>query len=220
MYIDFHTHSLRNIDNKDVLEIISVHPNQQKYKQYFTLGYHPWWTQDLLTQEELLILENTYSNDIHCLALGEFGLDKLQGPAIDRQMEIVKQQLSLAERLQAPVIIHCVRQYDALTKLKLQYNIPAWVIHGYYRNKELAMQLIDKGFYLSFCCHQNAPSSFLEAVKVIPIDKMFLETDSYPTVNIIEVYEFSAQIKNIGLENLKNQILQNIKMVFSKCHIG
>lgn len=220
MFIDFHTHSLRNKGINDILEIVSLHGNEEKEKSYYTVGHHPWFAKASLTEKEITSLKDRYQKDKYCLAIGEFGLDKLKGPDLNVQIHIVKQQLELAQALQAPVIIHCVRQYDVLTKLKSQYDIPAWIIHGYYRHKALALQLIDKGFYLSCCCHEKAPRSFLEACMDMPVEKMFLETDSYPEVDIKNVYGFTASLKKMDVESLQKQILDNIKTIFTKWDIG
>ena len=220
MLIDFHTHKIRNKNQIGIEEIISIHPTKDTEKIFYTIGYHPWWTKEALSIDELNILKDSYLHDPKCMAIGEFGLDKLQGPPLENQLKIVEQQLILAQQLQAPVIIHCVRQYDYLTKLKQQYDIPAWIIHGYYRNKVLAQQLIRQGFYLSFCCHQNAPQNFLAACVEMPLDKMFLETDSYADVDIKSVYEYTASIKKIEIHELQDQILNNIKKVFYKWDIG
>lgn len=220
MFIDFHTHSLRNKSESDVLEILSIHAGEEKEKTYYTIGHHPWMTNAKLSDEELTVLKNRFLNDKFCLAIGEFGLDKLRGPSLEVQEDIVRQQLELAQNIQAPVIIHCVRQYDVLLKLKQEYEIPAWIIHGYYRNKVLAQQLIRQDFYLSFCCHQNAPQNFITACVEMPLDKMFLETDSYADVDIKKVYEYTASLKKIEIEELQDQILNNIKKVFYKWDIG
>lgn len=220
MFIDFHTHSLRNKGEDDVTEILSTHVGEEKEKNYYTIGYHPWMVNEKLSIEDLNVLKNQFLTDKLCLAIGEFGLDKLRGPSLDMQENIVRQQLELAQTIQAPVIIHCVRQYDVLLKLKQQFDIPAWIIHGYYRNKVLAQQLIRQGFYLSFCCHENAPQNFLAACVEMPLDKMFLETDSYADVDIKKVYEYTASIKKIEIQELQNQILNNIKKVFYKWDIG
>lgn len=221
MYLDFHTHRQRHPNEAEVIEILSQHPGKEKFSQYFTLGYHPWWTTEPLSLKQIDHLRENYLHQENCLAIGELGLDKLHPPSLAIQMHITQQQLALAEELQAPVIIHCVRQYDSLHHLKKNFpKIPAWIIHGYYRQKTLAHQLIQEGFYLSFCCHPNAPKSFQEAVVSLPLEKIFLETDSYPEINIKEVYNHTAYIKGLEVPVLQQQIMINLKNVFPKWQHG
>ena len=115
-FIDFHTHSRWNGD--DILEVVSIHGTQKKEVTFYTIGYHPWWTLKLLTGKELYLMADRYINDPFCLGLGEFGLDNIKGADIDLQEEIFIQQIQMANRLKSPVIIHCVRSFDRMLRLR------------------------------------------------------------------------------------------------------
>ena len=42
-----------DIAQNEIIEVISLHPDKIKDKKYYTIGYHPWWTLDKLSLDEL-----------------------------------------------------------------------------------------------------------------------------------------------------------------------
>ena len=206
--LDFHTHRMQHADDHEIIEIISLHLGQDRPHQFYTVGMHPWWTERIPenTQQEAL---EVLLSDPYCLAMGEMGLDKLKGPPLNRQIEILSSLLSIADRSNKPVIIHCVRAFDPLIQLKKQYpGIPNWCVHGYGRHLTLAKQLIDQGFYLSLM--PGMPSEKLtELLTHLPKDRIFLETDSMPDISITEVYQNASSLLAKEISHLCDQINQN-----------
>ena len=148
----------------------------------------------------------------NCLALGEIGLDKLKGVAFSEQEAILRSLLSVATEAQKPVILHCVKAFGEIIHFKKEFpSIPNWVIHGFNKNPELAKQLIDHGFYLSINPQKSAFSE--ELLKIIPMDRLFLETDNSPFF-IEDNYLRAAEILGIELEVLKLKIARNAQHIF------
>jgi TatD DNase family protein len=213
-FIDFHNHS--EWHGEKVIEVVSIHNNQDKKARFYTIGFHPWWTEKLLDESQLNFLKVKYISDQHCLGLGEFGLDNLKGAPLDLQEATAIQQIKLANELKAPVILHCVRAYDRLIRLKKDFGQTPWVVHGYMRNKILARQLLDAGMKLSVAPQLQMKDSFLEMMQYIPITHVFLETDSDFRLNITERYRIFASLKKMGIEPLKAQLYQNFKTFYQE----
>lgn len=206
-YIDFHTH--RWHQNMDVVEILSLHGAQSRDKQGFTIGFHPWWTNSLLSDDQLMLLKTFYEQESSCLALGECGLDKLKGSNLTLQEAIFIQQLELANQLHAPVVIHCVRAFDRILRLRKTYGLTPWVVHGFVRNKVLAKQVLDAGMFVSVAPHENMSMPFRETLEYLPMDRFFIETDSDTSSSIQERYVLMATLKRINVETLKLQMIEN-----------
>lgn len=208
-YLDFHTHQIRRKNSTNIVEIVSLHLGKHTKHNWFTIGKHPWWSNEILSTDEEQELTKILMSK-KCLAMGEMGLDKLKGVDINKQIEIFKSQLNLANKLQKPVIIHCVRSFDNLIKIKKQYpKIKNWCIHGFSRHKTLAEQLINQGFYISLMPVYKITEKYIELVRFLPLKKMFLETDSMPTIKIEDIYLQVAKIKNISVDELKKQLNSN-----------
>lgn len=217
LFIDFHTHRARQGQRADVLEIVSSHLGDGKTGELYTLGSHPWWTPGLLSDMQLKAIEDALLHDPHCIALGECGLDKFKGPAMKVQIAVLEQLLDIADRLERSVVIHCVRAYDPLLKTKKQFSrIPHWAIHGYARHDVLAKSLVEQGFYLSISPDRSAHPGLLAAVRSLPLDRLFLETDSAPAQDIINVYNFTAELRGMDITELKAGIAENCKTFFQK----
>lgn len=213
-YLDFHTHRLCRKNETNIIEIVSLHFSEKKEHNYFTVGKHPWLTTSVLSLEEekelikLLTLKK-------CLAIGEIGIDKLKGVPMELQIKIFKNLLKIAEKIKKPVIIHCVRAFDKLIKIKREYpKIQKWCVHGFSRHSQLAKQLIHEGFYLSLMPVPEVTQKYIDLVKSLPIEKFFLETDSMPNTKIENIYLQVAKIKNISTDQLKKQIMQNATLFF------
>ena len=72
--------------------------------------------------------------------------------------------------------------------------------------------LLAAGFYLSFGKAALEHVSLQKLIEGFPIDKMFLETDD-ADFEIAELYERIAIIKEISLDDLKNQMWENLESV-------
>ncbi|UII25968.1 TatD family hydrolase [Fulvivirga maritima] len=214
-YLDFHTHSMRHVEDDNVMEIVSIHLGKDKEKRFFTIGMHPWWTEQPIGHRQKQELSQWLQNE-HCLAMGEMGLDNLKGPEMSQQMDILRSQLEVAQELNKPVIIHCVRAYDQLIHIKKEFpNIEKWCVHGYGRHAILAQQLIDHGFYLSIMPTVK-PERYDSLFKELPHSKLFLETDSMPNVSIKDVYSQLSKITGMDESDLCRQMNSNAKEFFSR----
>ncbi len=213
-FIDFHTHSEWNGDG--VIEVVSVDGNKPKRVTLYTIGFHPWWVNGPLSESNLLLIRNRYLDDKNCLGIGECGLDNLKGASIEIQESAFIQQINVANELKAPVIIHCVRAFERVLTIKKQFGTTPWAIHGFVRNKVLAKQLLDEGFYISVAPYLNMPVSFIETLRYLPIDKLFIETDSDFKLDIRERYQILSHLKNISAIELKDQLLSNLIKFYSQ----
>jgi TatD DNase family protein len=175
---------------------------------FFSVGAHPWFSSYNVQIDRLAQLPN-------CLAIGESGLDRVKGLSFDEQLKSFEAQVQLAERIEKPLIIHCVKAFDEILRLKKKWkpNQP-WIIHGYQKNSNLAKQLIDAGCYLSIGVGVKN-ESVKEMVKAIPTERLFLETDD-SNVSIADVYDLIAKTLNISSGNLENIILRNFEIAFKK----
>lgn len=217
IFLDFHTHSIRRKDAKNVVEIVSIHFGKEREHDIFTVGKHPWWTNTVLTSDEKQELIQLLSSE-KCIAMGEMGLDKLKGEPMNVQLEIFKDLLNIAVEVKKPVIIHCVRAFDNLIKLKRQYpKIEKWCVHGFSRHAELAKQLIHEGFYISLMPVRNVTQKYIDLVQSLPAEKFFLETDSMPNTRIEDIYLQVAEIREISVSELQEQLAKNANNFFS-CH--
>jgi len=120
------------------------------------------------------------SQDDRPAALGEIGLDYHYAPDTrDRQIELFSAQLELARAHDLPVVIH-TREADEDT-LSLLREIPSrGIIHCYTGMAEAARRFLDLGFYISMSgiVTFRAAENVREAARVIPNDRILIETDS------------------------------------------
>ncbi len=213
MYIDFHTHKPIHTSQKNTLEVVSAHDKIKYDNTYFTIGYHPWWTEALLTQEQLQNIEKLLQNQ-YCLGIGECGLDKLKGADKSIQEAVFIQHILMANKFNTPLIIHCVRQYDQVIGLRKKYGNTPWVIHGYRRNHLLAKSLIDQGIMLSVAPFEGMNQGFLDCLTYLPMNSFFIETDSDYTLSIIQRYAIMEELKKINTFDLQNQMVENFTTFF------
>ncbi|MEQ8237721.1 MAG: TatD family hydrolase [Cyclobacteriaceae bacterium] len=205
---------MRHENSADMLEIVSIHLGQDREKKYFTVGLHPWWMKAVVSSKQKIELEALLS-DPCCLAMGEMGLDKLKGPPINEQMNFLRSQLNIAEEMSMPVIIHCVRAYNQLIQIKKEFPaIKKWCVHGYGRHSILAKQLIDQGFYLSLM--PTIEEKYLDWFTTLPNNKLFLETDSMPEADILDIYHTVSRLTNISIEELQAQMNNNASDFFER----
>lgn len=213
-YIDIHTHNL--IFSQEIKTIVSVSLFENdaiiNNNLNYSVGLHPWYIKEgILTIEQSLISEIKKRKAI---AIGEIGLDKAIGTDLLLQKNIFTSQIKIAKQLHKPIIIHCVRAFSELLKIKKKNETnTAWIIHGYQKNIEIARSLLKADCYLSFGKAILRNKKLQQVFKQIPNDKFFLETDD-SELSIMKIYDKAAEIKEIRLEDLKKQIQINYNTCF------
>ncbi len=211
-FYNLHTHKFSN--NPDVFELVNQYPWEfDEAIPNYSIGIHPWYIDENRLETDLKVIEEKLQLS-ECLALGECGLDKRIDVPMTLQVDVFKKQIALAEKYQKPLVLHLVAAFDELIALKKQLNISIpIIIHGFSKSEQLAKQLIDNGFYLSFGKYLLRNLELEAVFKSIPDDKFFLETDIIEET-LEEVYQKAAFYKNISVEELKEQVEMNWRNIF------
>ena len=148
------------------------------YEDVFaTIGYHPSEA-NIVSDDDLKYLESCFSNK-KVVGIGEIGLDyHYVDDNHDEQIALFEKQLSLAEKLKMPVVIHSRdATKDTIDTLK-KYKVTG-VIHAFSGSIETANIYISMGFLIGIggvVTFKN--SKLFEVVKSIGLDHIVLETDS------------------------------------------
>ena len=211
-YFNLHTHKFTN--NPSVLELVNQYPWEfdAAIPQY-SIGIHPWYIDENRLESDLNTIEEKLQLK-ECLALGECGLDKRIEIPMEVQIAVFEKQIILAEKNQKPLVLHLVAAFDELIAIKkrMKISVPI-IIHGFSKNEQVARQLIDNGFYISFGKYLLRNPELKSVFQSIPNDRFFLETDTIEET-LEEVYTLAAKYKNIKIEDLIEMINSNFKKVF------
>lgn len=199
---DFHHHNREN-----TYGIYNLEPKEIVTEKKFSVGIHPKdidenWEENFEKIKEISLLPN-------CVAIGECGLDGLISVNENLQKEVFERHILWANQINKPVIIHCVKRFSEIIPFQKIAEIPL-VIHGFNKKKTIADEMLRHGFYLSFGKSILHSLSLQSILKEFPLEKMFLETDD-ANFNIEELYQKTAEIKGISIENLHNKILKNLE---------
>ena len=211
-YFNLHTHKFTN--NPNILELVNQYPWEfDTTILNYSIGIHPWYINEKRLESDLKIIEEKLQLK-ECLALGECGLDKRIEIPLNLQIEVFEKQIALSEHYQKPLVLHLVAAFDELIAIKkrLKISVPI-IIHGFSKNEQVAKQLIDNGFYLSFGKYLLRNPDLESVFKSVPNEKLFLETDTIEET-LEEVYTLAAKYKNIEIEEVVEIVNSNFRTVF------
>jgi TatD DNase family protein len=198
--LDIHTHVLPE-EPGTALVCIGCGPLPEQNGHYFSAGLHPWDVTgsdepQFRALEQLLALPQV-------LAVGECGFDTLKGPSHELQEQSFIRQAELSERFKKPMILHVVRDYDSIIRLRKKLKpTQSWLIHGFRGNPEQMSQLFKNGLLISLGLKSNP-----ETMKQISSDRLFLETDGHCPIQ--EVIEKAALLREESSETIKTHVIKN-----------
>lgn len=113
-------------------------------------------------------------------AIGEIGLDyHYEDVPRARQIVAFEEQLELAEALKLPVIVHEREAHGDAVDIVRRHPDVRGVFHCFSGSKELALWLVERGWYIGFTgvvTFKNARRA-VEAVQSLPLDRILIETD-------------------------------------------
>jgi TatD DNase family protein len=113
------------------------------------------------------------------VAVGETGLDTVRGFATPQQQRgLFAAHLRLADELALPVVVHN-READDDTASALA-SFDGTVILHCFSSPSLVSAAVERGYFVSFAGNATYPNAVAlrEAAKVIPADRLLVETDS------------------------------------------
>ena len=201
---------------------------------YATAGVHPHAAKTC-NHNTIDKLENMILNNKNIVAVGECGLDyDRMFSTKEEQLYWFEKQIELAEKLNMPLFLHerCAEN-DFIEILKKHRDIcKKSVVHCFTGKKETALRYLNLGCMIGitgWICDDKRNKDLLEAIKIIPIERLMIETDAPYLIpkgikgiggtnvpeNIIYVSKKISDIKNIDENILKRQLLNNTKRFFN-----
>jgi len=153
----------------------------EKYPRtvYAALGIHPW-NVNALTEGELqqtveLILEQRQNRAV--VAIGEIGLDHKYAKIWDKQLAVLNEMLSLAEKLDLPVIIHSRGTTAQVVEMLPSFSIRKVLLHWFSNPISALFKVVENGYYISEGPPTAYSNGIREVVRRIPLNNLLTETD-------------------------------------------
>jgi TatD DNase family protein len=204
---------------------------------YTTIGTHPLNTDEefgTYDQQDILSI----SKEAKVVGIGECGLDysRLKYDNKQKQEKLFRLQIECSNESNLPFVIHN-RDSDAdmeriLTDESKNNQLNA-VLHCFSSSERLADIAIDLGLNISFTgiiTFKNA-QKIREIAKKIPIEKIFIETDSpflapvpfrgkrNEPAYVVEVLKMLAEIKEVSYDEIMNIVTTNSLNFFKKINL-
>ena len=200
----------------------------EKYENvYAAVGVHPENCNDVDESAYLDELKKLASHP-KAAAIGEIGLDFHWEPFDrERQIRFFRAQLELARELDLPVCIHSRDSTKDMLDILREYK-PNGVMHCFSGSTEVAREILSFGMMISFTgllTFKNAKKA-IEACRIIPTDRIMLETDSpymAPVPHrgerndsgfLIHTAEKLAEIKGLSVEETVRICNENAERFF------
>lgn len=197
---------------------------------YAAVGLHPHVAAEV-TEADWSALEELLGRP-KVVALGEFGLDyhsKRSPP--DAQAAVFKRAVRLARDRDLPLIIHsrdAARETLAALDEAAAGRMPRGVLHCFTGGPEFALDMLARGFYISFSgvvTFKNAPL-VREAARRVPVERVLVETDSpycapvpfrgkvNEPAHVVHVIRFLADLYGLAEDDVRRMTTRNASHLF------
>lgn len=218
----------RDIFVKGICGIINIGTNNdtsricieqaKKYENmHATVGIHPEdieYCKGSIDEELSRLCELFSTPDLRkqnkIVALGEIGLDyHYDGFDKALQQEYFDRQLDIAKQYDLPVVIHDRDAHGDCFETVLRHPDIKGVFHSFSGSRELAIELVKRGWYISFSgvlTFKNARKC-VEVAEAVPMDRILIETDC----PYLAPHPYRGKINHSGFMYLTAQKLAEIK---------
>ncbi|MDY0404049.1 TatD family hydrolase [Virgibacillus sp. 179-BFC.A HS] len=202
----------------------------EKYEHiYASVGWHPVDAIDM-TPQDLQWIEDLSSHP-KVVAIGEMGLDyHWDKSPKDVQMDVFRQQIHLAKKVNMPIIIHNREATEDIIRILQEEKAEevGGIMHCYNDDVKYVPACLDMNFYISLggpVTFKNAPLP-KEVAAQVPLDRLLVETDApflAPHPNrgkrnepayVKLVAEKIADLREMDFQELSEQTTKNAFRVF------
>ncbi|OGZ33235.1 MAG: hypothetical protein A3I88_01280 [Candidatus Portnoybacteria bacterium RIFCSPLOWO2_12_FULL_39_9] len=229
---------------------------------YAAIGLHPHHLEEMeIDEKEVGVKYKTRKEEFDfekywelaqepkVVAIGEIGLDyksanseQRTANSREKQKEVFKQQLELAQQSNLPIIFHCREAYEDLIEIlenfksacvDCDFGCPGagignlrGVIHCFCGDLKTAKRFLEMDIYLGFNGLITFSEKYDQLIKETPLEKILLETDC-PYLSPVPrrgkrnepsyvkfVAEKIAEIKKISFDEVAEQTTKNAKELF------
>lgn len=203
-------------DSAKAVELAKAHPNV-----YASVGLHPHDAKKADTA--MPIIEQLAASE-KVVAIGECGLDYYRNlsPKPDQE-KAFRLQVELAIKLGKPLIFHVRDAYEDFLRIVADYPQAKGIIHSFSAGQVIFEKLLKTGFMfgLNGIMTFTKDADQLAAAKMIPEDKLVLETDcpflspapmrgkTNEPASLKLIAEFLANLRGLSYGQLCNQTTQN-----------
>lgn len=196
---------------------------------YPIIGWHPTEAGRYSDQVEEKLIRLIQTKDV--VAMGEMGLDYhwMEDPK-EVQIDVFRRQIRVAKQLDIPIVIHNRDSTEDVYQVLKEEHVEdiGGIMHSFNLTPIWQERFLDLGMHISFSgvlTFKNA-IDVKESAKVVPLDKMLIETDSpylAPHPNrgkrnepayVKLVAEAIARLKGMTVEEVAEVTMKNANKLF------
>lgn len=200
-------------------------------------GLHPWWVIEHFLDIEIETAFERLESQLHlAVALGELGLDfgpRSKGPEDrERQTQVFREQLKLADRFSKPIVLHIVRAHEEAIKVLQEHRVGPGVgsnrgiVHSFSGDESAAAAYVQLGLGLSIsgAVTKKGYTALKKAVKTIPGECLVIETDAPDQApeasklnepsSLIRVAQAVGAIRDESAETILKRSTENLERIF------
>ncbi|MEL6470123.1 MAG: TatD family hydrolase [Cyanobacteria bacterium J06623_4] len=217
----------------DPSEFGKIQAITQRYPDVsMAVGLHPL-DMDKWTEETPAEIARLAQSEPKVVAIGEMGLDFFKADDRDQQKAAFTAQLSVAQSLDLPVIIHCRDAADEMADLLegffTERGPVKGVMHCWTGSPAETQRFLDLGFFISFSgiVTFKSATEVKASAQMVPSDRILVETDC-PFLSPVpkrkekrnqpafvrHVAEYVAELRGLPLADFAEQTTQNAQRLF------
>jgi TatD DNase family protein len=196
---------------------------------YAALGVHPWNVKSVNEEElhQVTDLISAQRENKAFVAVGEIGLDSKYVETWDEQVKVFDSMLRLAEKLSLPAVIHSRGTTAQIVDMLPSYTLKKVLLHWFSNPVSALVKAVERGYYVSEGLPAAYSDGIRDVVRRVPLTNLLSETDGpvrffkapfegkrATPAFIPTVVGAFAEVKNIGVEEVAEQMLRNFQEFF------
>lgn len=206
-----------------------------------SFGMHPWWVGEMGEDDGWVVSLEERLRAWPQAGVGECGLDRwVRGADVDLQRRVLLPQLVLAREMNRPLSIHCLQAWGEWRQVLASEPVPerGFLLHAFGGSPELAVEMERAGAYFSFNSYfmHERKGKVREAFRRVSLERLLVETDApamappggywhegaeigkvnHP-LNLLPAYQALAEIRGMGVNELRRQVAANFTRFFGGC---